>query len=70
MIDEKSAKQVKKLIVDAMESMSSSLLLINGKFEPDTYESMKRVIGEAIGKLEAEYLVHIYREHPHLDELK
>lgn len=70
MIDKKIAEEARDHVLGAIARLNQSLLLVEGNFPNETYEQMKRAIGQAIGTLDTGYLAHIYKIHSDLDDLR
>ena len=69
MIDRKTAEQARDHILEAIRHINSSVRLIDGQFPNATLKSMLRTAGLAIGTLDTEYLAHIFKLYPDLDDL-
>lgn len=64
-----TAQEARNHMLQAIQHMLTSLRLAEGQFPEATYEGMRRTIGLAIGRLETDYLAHIFEIHPELDDL-
>ena len=70
MIDRKIAEQARDHVLEAIARLNQSLLLVEGQVSSEAYEQMRRAIGAAIGTLDADYLAHIFKIYPDLDDLR
>jgi len=64
------AEAVRRNSLHAVESLSRILEDAKGRCSPDEFETLKKGVGLAIGKIQVEILNQIYREYPELDDLR
>lgn len=69
MIDRQTAERARDEILQGMYHLNRSLVLADGHFPDETYQLMRRGVGVAIGRLEVDYLHHIFALYPDLDDV-
>jgi hypothetical protein len=69
MIEEKYAKEVCELALEAVSNLSKILKICKEKCSEEEYEKMKKCVGLSIGKIQIEILDSILKQYPELDDL-
>jgi hypothetical protein len=69
LIDRETAERARDEILQGMYHLNRSLVLADGHFPDETYQLMRRGVGVAIGRLEVDYLHHIFALYPDLDDV-
>ena len=69
MLDYDTAEKARDHILEAIRHMNQSWQLVEGQISDGAFQKMKRVAGIVIGKLDVEYLCHIFELYPALDDV-
>lgn len=70
MLDRSTAEEARDHILEAIQHISRSLLLIDGRLPDATFQQMKRAAGLTIGMLDYDYLCRIFELFPDLDDVE
>lgn len=70
MLERSTAREARDHILEAIQHINHSLLLVQGQFPDATFQEMKRAAGTAIGGLDVDYLCRIFELFPDLDDVE